>query len=247
MFHVEQIIFPIGKERNWFVAGLNFCLGEIDSAPEKTGWRAGLQASQFQAELLEGSREPHRGTLPCPSARLLIGSDMHQPAKEGAGSDDDRSPKILDFESRLDAASRAVCVQDPGNLALFDIEVGFALANPLEPKLIGFLVALRTWGPNARASFSVQHPKLKTGHICCLAHFAAEGVDLAGEVTFGQTTDGWVAGHLADGIGIDRKQKGLAAHACGGKGGFDAGVASANNDDVELSGVLEHDEKGGLR
>ena len=55
MFHVEQIVLPVGEVGDGIVPGLSLGLREIDGAAEETGWGACLEATEFQAEFLQGA------------------------------------------------------------------------------------------------------------------------------------------------------------------------------------------------
>src|SRR4029078_7729779 len=59
-------------------------------------------------------------------------------------------------------------------------------------------------------------------------------------MSFRQSADGWVTGHLCDGVEIDGKQESLATHPGGRQGSFDAGVTGATNDDVVSFRENEH-------
>jgi hypothetical protein len=59
-------------------------------------------------------------------------------------------------------------------------------------------------------------------------------------VTFGQPADRGVAGHLTYSISVDGQQKGLATHAGGRQGRFDASVAGTDYDNVVLFWVGKH-------
>ena len=152
---------------------------------------------------------------------------MHEAAEEGTGGDDDGLAQVLDFEGGLDALDDAVLMEKAGGLALFNVQVRLAFANLFEAELVGFFIALGAGRPDGRVFFGVQHAELESGHVGGFAHFAAEGVDFAGEVSFGKAADGGVTGHLADGIEVDREEEGAASHAGGREGGFDTGMAGA--------------------
>src|SRR5579862_8053857 len=59
---------------------------------------------------------------------------------------------------------------------------------------------------------------------------------------FGQATYCRVARHLADGVSIDGKQEGLAAHPGGSQCGFDARMAGAEHDYIIMFRINEHSE-----
>ena len=61
------------------------------------------------------------------------------------------------------------------------------------------------------------------------AHHAAERIDLAYEVPFGNTANRRIAGHLRNQVGIHCDQGGAQPHACAGPRGFAAGMTSANH------------------
>lgn len=126
-------------------------------------------------------------------------------------------------------------------LRLSDIEVFLTFTDPFEAKLVGLLVALSARSPDRWSAFGVEHAELETGHVGCFAHFAAEGIDFAGEVSFGEATDGGVAGHLPNRVGINGEQEGLATQPGGGQGGLNAGMTGADHDDIVGLWVNEHE------
>jgi hypothetical protein len=59
-------------------------------------------------------------------------------------------------------------------------------------------------------------------------------------MAFARTADGGVAGHIADGVEIDRKADGIQSEARGSKRGFNTRVAGADDGDIILSCVEIH-------
>src|SRR5207247_8113258 len=96
-------------------------------------------------------------------------------------------------------------------LRLPNVQVRFTLAHPLHSELIRLLITLSSWGPNRRTLLRVQHPKLQSGHVSALAHLAPQRIDLPSQVSLGQTTDGRIARHLTDCVGVYGQQKGAAS------------------------------------
>lgn len=72
------------------------------------------------------------------------------------------------------------------------------------------------------------------GGIGDLAHDAAQRVDLAHQVSFGDAADGGIAGHLRDQIHVQREQGGLQPHAGSSHGGLAPCVAGAHDNDSEI-------------
>ena len=60
----------------------------------------------------------------------------------------------------------------------------------------------RTRAVHGRAFGAIEEPKLDTGGVGDDAHDSPQGVDFANHLAFGDTTDGRVTAHLADGVGI---------------------------------------------
>ena len=98
------------------------------------------------------------------------------------------------------------------------------------------LVALGARGPDGGAAGGVEQAELDADGVGDFAHDAAEGVDFADQMAFGDAADGGIAGHLRDQVDIERVEGGLQAHAGGGHGGFASGVAGADDHHVELFG-----------
>ena len=88
--------------------------------------------------------------------------------------------------------------------------------------------------PDGGAAGGVEEAELDAAGVGDFAHDAAEGVDFADEMAFGYAADGGVAGHLGDEVEVEGEEGGAEAHARGGGGGFAAGVAGADDEDVEL-------------
>src|SRR5205807_7661365 len=79
---------------------------------------------------------------------------------------------------------------------------------------------------------AVEHAELDAGGVDREAHEAAEGVDFADHLPFGEAADGGVAGHLADARGIQADEGDGGAEARRGPGRFGTGVSAAEDDDV---------------
>src|SRR5262245_16576815 len=101
-------------------------------------------------------------------------------------------------------------------------------------ELIRLLVALRSRCPNRRTLSAIQHPELKSRHVRRLSHLATHGIDLSSQLTFRQTSDSRVAGHLADRVEIDGEEQGLTPHPCGGQGRLNSGVPGSDYDHIKF-------------
>ena len=98
------------------------------------------------------------------------------------------------------------------------------------------LVALGAGRPDGWSTRSIEQAKLDANRVRDLAHDAAEGIDFANQMAFGNSAYGGVAGHLRDQIYVQRVEGSLQAHAGRGHGGLASGMTGANHDNVELFG-----------
>ncbi len=124
--------------------------------------------------------------------------------------------------------------EEVDDLGLPDVEVGDALEEFPHADAVEGLVALGAGAPDGGAAGGIEQAELDAGLVGDLSHDAAEGVDLADEVSFGDAADGGVAGHLGDEVGIEGEECGAQAHAGGGDGGLAAGMAGSDNGYVEV-------------
>lgn len=119
-------------------------------------------------------------------------------------------------------------------MALSADEIGLLFTNLFQAELVGFLVALGSECPDRRAFFLIEESELDSGQVGVEADFAAQGVDLADQVSFGQATDGGVARHLSDGIEVQGQEERLTPQPGGGECSFDTGVSATDDDGIVL-------------
>ena len=98
---------------------------------------------------------------------------------------------------------------------------------------IELAVGLGARTPHRRTLAAIEHAKLNAGGIGDPAHQPVQRIDLADQMALAEPTDRRIAGHRADGRKAMGHQRRLGAHARGGARGFAAGVASADDDNVE--------------
>src|SRR5256885_3802760 len=125
---------------------------------------------------------------------------MHQTTQKCTGCNHDSCSKVLNTKSRLYTNGSAVLVQQIGDLALLNIQIWLSFADPFQPELVSFFVALCTRCPNRRTLLGIEHPKLQTSHVCGLSHLAAKSIDFTYQMPLGQTANSRVARHLTDRI-----------------------------------------------
>ena len=64
MFHVEQLLFPVGEIRDWLITGLGLCLRKIDRAPFEPGGCPCLESAQGEMDGFKGSAQGMGGRFP---------------------------------------------------------------------------------------------------------------------------------------------------------------------------------------
>ena len=67
------------------------------------------------------------------------------------------------------------------------------------------LVTLGAWGPDSRATGSVQQTELDADRVGDFTHDSAQGVNLTYKVAFRDAANCRVAGHLSDQIDVQGK------------------------------------------
>ena len=115
-------------------------------------------------------------------------------------------------DNRFGAIPKAALNDDSSHSACFDhdlvcqllanSQVWLTFHKPFSHILIGFFIALGARAVHGRAFGAIEEPKLDTGGVGDDAHDSPQGVDFANHLAFGDTTDGRVTAHLADGVGI---------------------------------------------
>ena len=118
-------------------------------------------------------------------------------------------------------------------LAFDHAEIGGLADRGLHRGGVKLAVGLGARSADGRTLAAVQHPELDAAGIGDPAHQAVQGVDLADQMTLAETADGGIAGHRADGRKAVGHQRGLRAHPRSRARGLAAGVAAADDDDVE--------------
>ena len=103
----------------------------------------------------------------------------------------------------------------------------------LHRRRIELAVGLGARAPHRRALAPVEHAKLDAAGIGDAPHQSVQRIDLAHQMALAEPADRGIAGHRPDGREAVGDQRRLRAHARGGARGFAAGVAAADDDDVE--------------
>jgi hypothetical protein len=164
---------------------------------------------------------------------------MEQAAHECASRDDHRATIEAQTEIGFHALDAVFADYEPRDISLLHVEVWLALEERLHAKLIGFLVALRSRGSNARTLRGIQHAELNPGGVGVQSHRAAEGIDLTDHVALRQTANRGIARHLPHGVRILSEKERLTPQPRGCHRCFDTGMTGTYNDDIVILWINE--------
>ena len=227
-----------GEERRRVVALLGFQAGIIDGVAVQARHGAGLHPAHGKAGGGEPPGQAGRGYVAQTAGREVLETNVDEAVEKGAGGHD-HGPDAEDLVQRgADADHPAALDQDFIHHRLADSQVRLVFQHPLHAQPVEQPVGLGAGGTHRRALAGVEAAELDAGGIDVLGHFPAQGVDLLDQVALGQAADGRVAGHGADGVGVDDADERPAAHARRGQGRLAAGVAGADYGNVKISHVL---------
>jgi hypothetical protein len=158
---------------------------------------------------------------------------MYQPAKEGAGRDDDSARRKLAAVSKPDTSDATVRDEQVVGLSFDHSEVRGLADRGLHGGSVKFPIRLGPRASHGRALAPIEHAKLNACGICDSAHQPVERVDLPHQMALAEASDRRVAGHRPDGREAMGYQGGPGANARGSTRCFATGVTSSNNNNVE--------------
>ena len=221
-----------GEGHGRLVTGLRFHGGKIDGARVYAGGRAGLEAAQGEAQIGQAfaqsccGQQPLRAALPLRLTDEDFTLQIYARAYHGGAAGN----MIARFG--YDCADAAPMGFQTDYLALADGQMILSKERALHALLVFVLIGLRAQGMHSRAFAAVEHAALQGGIVDGAAHFAAQCVHLAHQMSLARAADGGVAGHQGYRIQIEGKQQRFAAHARAGKRSLAARVARADYDDI---------------
>ena len=131
---------------------------------------------------------------------------MDESGKEGTGSQDNRAATERYADLGCDADRAIAFEQDVVDLLLEQPQIELVLKSAPD-RVRQRMVSLRPGRPDSRSLGSVQRAKLDPGLISSERHGPVERIDLPGEMTFADASDGRVARHLSQGLYAVRKKQ----------------------------------------
>jgi len=123
---------------------------------------------------------------------------------------------------------------ESGNCALHSLQVSVLLEKRSDRASVKPAVTLRPRSPDSRTLAAIEHAELNHGKVCSSSHDSSERIDLTNDRPFGDATDCRIARHLPDRFESACYQPDPGSEACGSDGRFGAGMARADDYDVEF-------------
>lgn len=191
-----------------------------------------------EAESFEALAEEDGGRLAAASGRVGLLAAVDETVEKCSGGDDYSAcgdgTSVAEAET-LDVASVAFAGDDEvGDLGLLDLQVGLGFEDFAHFDAVLLLVTLSARRPDGWASGGVEEAKLDADGIGDFAHDATESVDFADDVSLGNASDGGVAAHLSNEVGVEREEASAQSHAGRSHGCLATGVTGSDYGDVEV-------------
>ena len=252
LFHVEHIGAPmiqreqgrclfqytteIAESRRRAVPGLGLHDFKIDRTPIHPTGCASLKSSDLKPEGAQTIRQ-RRNSITHPSALLVLKAYMKQAPHKGTGGNHDRSGIEDHSQTGPETHHPVLLNKDLRHISLMKVEVWLGFNQPFHSKLVGLLVTLRAGSLDAGALRRIEHSKLDPRGIRVQCHHSAQSINFSDKMTFRQSPNRWVAGHLGNRIQILSEDRNLRPKSCGSHGRLHTRMPSSTHHHVVAFGI----------
>ena len=228
-----------GEDRQRVVRMLLFHHREIDGLAVEARRRAGLQAALRQVQFLEARRQRHRRRIAHASTGVVLQPDVNLAVEEGACGQHHGRGQKADAELRHGTGD-ALAFNDQ-IVAGFgkDGQIGLIFQSTADRLLVQHAVGLGAGGAYRRAFRGIQDAELDAGFVGGRRHRTTQRIDLAYQMALADAADRRIAAHRPERVEVVRQQQRVRTRPRRGKRSFGAGVAAADDDDIETGGI-EH-------
>ena len=207
---------------------------EVDRATVDARWRAGLEPPDAQGQLAKTRGQTIRGRISRPTALVLLETDVNAARQKRADRQHDGARAELEADLRRDTGHATPVDRQVCDLLLKQLEVRLALEQRAYRASVQRTVGLCTGCADGGTLAGIERAELDSGAVGGTRHRAAERVDLLDQVTLADAADRRVAAHLPQRVDALRQQQRPRAGARRGQRGLGAGVAAADDDDIEM-------------
>ena len=203
-----------------------FCLRR--SARKRAG-------SEWNAQPLQCRRQTDTRLLAHTPRRYCLVADMNKAAEKSSGSQDDCTTGNFSSVGENNTADSFPIIEEKiGDLAFDNGQIFESGDLRLHRPAVQFTVSLGPRAAYGRPLPPVKHPKLDPRRIRNPAHQTVESIDFAHEMAFTQSANCRVARHRADRRKGMRHQGRLRPDSRRGARCLTAGMATSDNNDVEI-------------
>ena len=166
------------------------------------------------------------------SSRNLHFANVHQSVKERACSNDNTLGTELCTPERSHANGCPVFNKQFVSLVLPDVQ-SFGRIERFAPFGDVFSpIALCTRTPNGWSLAFIEHAELNRRGVGDNSHFTAQCVNFSHDLSFGDTSNGWVAAHLGYFVHVHSDKAGLSTKSCCCTGRFATRMTTPNDEDI---------------
>lgn len=227
----------VGQEREGrddLIAGLRLHLVKVDGSLVDSRRRAGFEAAQRNAQFAQRTGQMRGGEQPLRAALPVGLSDDDAAVHVHARTDDGGLAGDLCAGRRANPGECTVLGEEFAAFALPNLQIRLGKERVLHAILIGALVRLCAQGMDGRPLAGIEHTGLNERVVDGAAHFTAQRVDFAHQMSLARAADGGIAGHERNRVQIQCEQQRSMSHACARKRCLAACVASADDNNLEL-------------
>ena len=164
---------------------------------------------------------------------------MHPAVEKGAGRQHHGTGTETNTGLAHHAGHAAPVDEDVVHRLLKQPKIRLLLEPAADRRAIQHAISLRAGGAHRLALARVEDAKLDAGLVGGCCHRTAQRVDLLDQMALADAADRRIATHLPQRFEAVRQQQRAAAHAGGRERGFGAGMAAADDDEIEFAGI-EH-------
>ena len=177
-------------------------------------------------------RELQRGRFGASSARQFGAPDVHQSVQERTRRDDDTPCQERHAQVCLHTLHLSVLHQQFAHLVLPYRQVLLVLHHLSPCPDEASAVALSPGAPHGGTLRAVQHAELQCRAVRHLSHVSAQGINLADDLPFGNSTHGRVARHLCYLVHVHGDEQRACSHLGCGTGSLATSVAGSHHHDI---------------
>jgi hypothetical protein len=159
--------------------------------------------------------------------------DVYEPVEKSTGREHHRLRRKSPTINKFDADEAIAIGQQFDNLGLLQEEVRHVLEQTTHLGPVDSPIRLRARRLNGGTTATVEQAELNASPIGDETHHSTERIDLAHEMSFRDSSDRRIAGHLPDQIEIDGDERRPGASPSSRMRRFAAGMSPADDYDVE--------------